>query len=205
METFLHLPQEKRRTILDAAMTAFAKAGYKKTSMNDIAVEAGISKAAVFHYFGSKRALYQYLLQYGGTLVAEEFHSRLDDASTDFFDRVLNSARVKADFMRAHPPVLAFLSSVYFEAAPEVADAVRDIRKQGGDVRQRLAMEGADLRKFKEDVDPQLVLNILVRLSEGYASPGNTGGDWDIDAVMDEFEASLRLMKRHFYKEEYLV
>lgn len=205
MDTFLNLPPEKRQTILDAAMLVFAKAGYKKASVNDIAVEAGISKAAVFHYFGSKKALYQYLIQHGGDLVAESFHNRLDDASTDFFDRVLHSARVKADFMRAHPPVLAFLGSAYFETAPEVADAMHDLRKQGGEVRQRLAMEGADLEKFKADVDPQLVLSILVRLSEGYASPGNPDGGMDIDAVMDEFEASLDLMKRHFYKEEYLV
>lgn len=204
MDAFLNLPAEKQAVVLDAAMTVFAKMGYKKTSVNDIAVAAGISKAAVFHYFGSKKALYFYLIEHGGALVLEEFHSRWDDTSTDFFDRVLSSARVKVAFIHAHPPVLAFLGSVYFETDPEVIEEVRVLLSQSSAVQNQIALKGTDLSKFKDDVDPQLVLNILLRFAEGYVSPSPRNGETDFDELMCEFEASLDLMKRHFYKEECL-
>ncbi len=205
MDAFLNLPAAKRQAILDAAMTVFAKMGYKKASVSDIAAAAGISKAAVFHYFGSKKALYFYLIQHGAALVMEEFHNKLDDTASDFFDRVRNSARVKVAFMHAHPPVLAFLGAVYFETDPDVNAEVRALFSQGYAIQHQIALEGADLSKFKDDVDPQLVLNILVRFAEGYVSPSAHNAETDMDELMREFEASLELMKRHFYKEEYLV
>lgn len=204
MDTFLNLPEEKRQAILDAAMTVFAKMGYRKASVSDIAAAAGISKAAVFHYFGSKKALYLYLIQVGRSLVLAEFSSNLDYSSTDFFDRVLDSARIKVAFMHTHPPVLAFLGNAYYETDAEVANGLHDLFAQSGAVHHQIALEGTDLAKFKDDVDPQLVLNILVRFAEGYASPGAHNTEVDFDALMREFEASLDLMKRHFYKEEYL-
>ena len=51
MEKFLALSQEKQATIRNAALACFASHGYEKTSINDIAVAAGISKTAIFQYF----------------------------------------------------------------------------------------------------------------------------------------------------------
>ena len=64
MEKFLALSQEKQATIRNAALACFARHGYEKTSINDIAVAAGISKASIFQYFGNKQTLYQYLFDY---------------------------------------------------------------------------------------------------------------------------------------------
>ena len=55
MDKFLALTEEKRLTILNAALQCFGKFGYEKASINDIAVAAHISKASVFQYFGSKK------------------------------------------------------------------------------------------------------------------------------------------------------
>ena len=52
MDKFLALTEEKRLTILNAALQCFGKFGYEKASINDIAVAAHISKASVFQYFG---------------------------------------------------------------------------------------------------------------------------------------------------------
>ena len=54
MDKFLALTEEKRLTILNAALQCFGKFGYEKASINDIAVAAHISKASVFSLFGSK-------------------------------------------------------------------------------------------------------------------------------------------------------
>ena len=44
--------------VLDAARALFAEHGIDAVSMQDIATQAGVSKANVFHHFASKEALY---------------------------------------------------------------------------------------------------------------------------------------------------
>jgi len=44
--------------ILDAAERLFAERGFDAVAVTEIAAQAGVSKANVFHHFGSKRELY---------------------------------------------------------------------------------------------------------------------------------------------------
>lgn len=60
-EKFFALPIEKQQRILDAAYQVFSKSSYKGASMSEIASNAGISKALLFHYFANKKELYLYL------------------------------------------------------------------------------------------------------------------------------------------------
>ena len=47
MEKFFALSNEKQNTIRNAALACFAKHGYEKASINDIAVAAEIGRAHV--------------------------------------------------------------------------------------------------------------------------------------------------------------
>ncbi len=49
--------------ILDAAERVFGKRGYHAASVREIAAQAGVSKAAVFHHFPTKAALYRAVLE----------------------------------------------------------------------------------------------------------------------------------------------
>jgi AcrR family transcriptional regulator len=49
---------ERRTSVLRAAMTEFAKGGYAGTSTDAIAVRAGISQPYLFRLFGTKRELF---------------------------------------------------------------------------------------------------------------------------------------------------
>jgi len=51
-------PEDRRAAILDAARGVFADAPYEAVNMADVARAAGISRALVNHYFGSKRELF---------------------------------------------------------------------------------------------------------------------------------------------------
>jgi AcrR family transcriptional regulator len=50
--------EERRSAILDAALTAFSQKGYHATSLDDIAGEAGVSKALIYEHFASKQELH---------------------------------------------------------------------------------------------------------------------------------------------------
>jgi AcrR family transcriptional regulator len=57
------LTAEERRTgILDAALAVFSQSGYHSASIDDIAREAGVSKALIYEHFASKQELYADLI-----------------------------------------------------------------------------------------------------------------------------------------------
>ncbi|HMR97771.1 MAG TPA: TetR/AcrR family transcriptional regulator [Anaerolineales bacterium] len=54
--------EETRAKIIESAIKLFSNQGFNKASVNDICVEAGISKGAFYHHFKSKQELFIALL-----------------------------------------------------------------------------------------------------------------------------------------------
>ncbi|WP_372577340.1 TetR/AcrR family transcriptional regulator [Ruegeria hyattellae] len=54
----------KQKAILDAAWTAFATYGFRKTSMDDIARGAGMSRAALYLHYRNKDDIFQTLVRH---------------------------------------------------------------------------------------------------------------------------------------------
>ncbi|HEX3275427.1 MAG TPA: TetR/AcrR family transcriptional regulator [Gemmatimonadales bacterium] len=52
-------PDHRRSEILDAAVVAFGRQGYSRTTLADVAEHAGVSPGTVSHYFGSKARLFE--------------------------------------------------------------------------------------------------------------------------------------------------
>ncbi len=46
--------EERRNQILDAAVASFSRKGFHQTTIEDIRLESGLSRGAVYHYFKSK-------------------------------------------------------------------------------------------------------------------------------------------------------
>jgi AcrR family transcriptional regulator len=51
-------PDERQRRLLEVAVEEFAVAPYEQVRVADVAERAGVSKALLFRYFGTKRELY---------------------------------------------------------------------------------------------------------------------------------------------------
>ncbi|QUQ68180.1 TetR/AcrR family transcriptional regulator [Kutzneria sp. CA-103260] len=81
------LPRAQRREqILAAATTAFARAGFAATSLDDVAREAGISRMIVYRHFDSKRDLYeQALVRIGDLIQAATASEQISMATLEAF------------------------------------------------------------------------------------------------------------------------
>ncbi|WP_027630502.1 TetR/AcrR family transcriptional regulator [Ruminiclostridium cellobioparum] len=205
MEKFSSLPVEKQNIIIDAALVCFGTNGYKKASVSDIAIAAGVSKALVFHYFGTKKSLYLYLINLCTHIFMNEINEKFDNAVTDFFDRIKLAAGIEISVMKKHPAILSFLDSVYFENDDEVKSDIKAILadSEGENLRNKVAFEGIDASKFKDDIDPKLVMKMLTLLTDGYLCKMPKTGI-DLDALCEEFDEYIDLFKRNFYKEKNL-
>ncbi|OVE66227.1 TetR family transcriptional regulator [Clostridium diolis] len=204
MDKFSNLPKEKQNTIIDAALKTFGTNGYKKTSISDIAVAAGISKAMVFHYFGTKKALYLYLINLCGTIMINEVNEKFDNNVTDFFDRIKMSSNIEISAMKRHAAIPSFLASAYFENDEEVKEDLKDIFAGSEDFRNKIAFDGMDTSMFKEGVDLRLLMKMLLWMAEGYTKEMSNKEEINFDNMLDEFNKCLDMLKNNFYREEYL-
>jgi AcrR family transcriptional regulator len=55
--------EDRRATILDAALRVFAAKGFAKATNKDIALEAGIATGLIYYYFTSKEDLFKSLVE----------------------------------------------------------------------------------------------------------------------------------------------
>ena len=78
--------EERRNQILDAAVATFSRKGLHQTTIEDIRLEAGLSRGAVYHYFKAKediidairrRSAQQAEAIYAGAAEADDAESRL--------------------------------------------------------------------------------------------------------------------------------
>lgn len=204
MDKLSNLPKEKQNTIIDAALKTFGTNGYKKTSISDIAAAAGISKAMVFHYFGTKKALYLYLINLCGTIMINEVNEKFDNNVTDFFDRIKMSSNIEISAMKRHAAIPSFLASAYFENDEEVKEDLKDIFAGSEDFRNKIAFDGMDTSMFKEGVDLRLLMKMLLWMAEGYTKEMSNKEEINFDNMLDEFNKCLDMLKNNFYREEYL-
>lgn len=206
LEAFENLPKKKQNTVVDAALAAFGATGYRKTSVRDIAAAAGISKAMVFHYFGTKRQLYGYLVEMCGKALEDAFEKQFDHRVTDFFARLRMATRIKFRAMQAHPAILNFLIGAYFETDEEVRPMTQKAFSYGETerFRTRLMLEGVDDSKFKPGVDPAQVLELLVYYSYGLTSMGPASIARDFGGICRRFDGVLEMLRRNLYRPECL-
>lgn len=69
---------ERQNRILDAASQLMIRYGYDKTTVEDVAREAGVSKGAIYLHFRSKEALFEALILREGYRVLEDVLARMD-------------------------------------------------------------------------------------------------------------------------------
>lgn len=205
MDKFFALNEDKQATIINAALQCFGKFGYGKASVNDIAVAAGISKASVFQYFGSKKGLYKYLLTYAGKIIMESFQKDDFDERTDLFDRVLSSSFTEARTLEMNPYISQFVASAWTETADEISDILAEFKGETSKFRNNLILRKDDVSKFKNPDDAETVLQILMLMAEGYAARCHNDGNAAYSSLAKEFQKMIEAMRRNFYKEEYLL
>jgi TetR/AcrR family transcriptional regulator len=204
MEKFLNLPIEKQNMIINSALRTFGVNGYKKASISDIAAAAGISKAMVFHYFGTKKSLYFYLISLCSSIIMNEVNEKFDGSVTDFFDRIKMSSSIEIAVMKRHAAIPSFLGSVYFENDEEVKDDIKAAFDSGEEFRNKIAFDGVDTSKFKDSVDLKLLMKMLSWIADGYAKQLTNTSEIDFDTMLEEFNDCLDMLRINFYKKEHL-
>ena len=112
-------PDDRRRQLLERAVELFAEHGYDELSMAAFARAAGISKPLLYHYFPSKRRLFEAALAQG----ASEHLARI--AAAPDLESGLDAF---LGWIESNPQ--AYVKLMRSAGIPEVRELIDDVREQ---------------------------------------------------------------------------
>ncbi|WP_079507404.1 TetR/AcrR family transcriptional regulator [Mesobacillus jeotgali] len=203
---FLSLNPEKQDRILNAALKEFAQKGYENASTNEIVKSAGISKGLLFHYFKNKKELYLYLYHHFTDVMAKEFFNELDFNERDIFERMKMLMILKNKLMARHPEVFDFMVAAAMEDAEEVKEILNNKNTELIQSSYSRLFEDIDTSKFREGVDIQRAINIIMWTLEGFSNQElekakvMNKGLHDFEESFTEAEVYVDMLKNAFYK-----
>ncbi|MBF2054993.1 MAG: TetR/AcrR family transcriptional regulator [Candidatus Sericytochromatia bacterium] len=187
--------EQREARILDAAATLFVHYGFDKTSVADIAREAGISKGAIYLHFESKEALFEALLLREMQSYAAEWLARVeaDPAGGTLGGmyrnvlHALNASPLMAALFKQDRRLLgAYLRNPQAALRSRTHGSMRheliDLLQQAGAVRQEL--------------DPVIVAHIMNMLAYGLVAMDEIMDPADIPPTEALIEGIADLMDR---------
>lgn len=195
---------EKRTRIVNAAFKVFGSNSYAKASISDIAKEANVSKALIFHHFKTKKALYFYLMDYSYALFLETFKDLGVMEIDDFFQRIAVYSAAELEILRQHPFLFKYIMKFYYERDSEVLEGVLEVITKSKDTGMQMTLEGINLDKFKENIDLELLGKMIRWMGEGITNQFVAFDDEALDFLERELQSAMALLKQNVYKEAYL-
>jgi len=192
--------QERKAQIYRAALTCFHHKGYHLTTMDDVAVESGLSKGTLYWYFKSKQDLFISMLRHVMGQFGQEMASIASQESC-----ATDKLRASLALFRAESAEMGAFFGVIMEAwaltrhDEKVEKLVREIYTPYADLMTRIVREGVSTGEFTVEF-PGTTALVLLALFDGVTLSMGTGlwqCDWN--EIMDEAE---RLVLRGLGVEE---
>jgi len=159
--TFSIISDEKRNRIYNAAVHEFAREGYEKTSIKNIAARAEISKGSLYDYFENKEDIYLAVCTHGINQSRQNIDEIIDD-SLNFFDQIRNIFHRGLSFVMENPEYTQLyvnLSSCGMEHFAE--KLTTRVEKTTADFYKTAIKRGIDGGYIRSDVDVNMAAFVI--------------------------------------------
>jgi len=199
------MEQDKRDRVINAAMKEFSK-GYKDACTDTIVREAGISKGLLFHYFGTKDALYSFILKNACEMIYNEYISLIDLKQQDIIEKIWQMTLLKMDLSYKHPALFDFLAKAYPDLLENPNEEFSEYFKKVQMIAIEKVIADTDASLFKPGIDPEKASNIILWTLNGYSSSQINAAmqmeDYqkEYDRYLKEIKEYIDILKDTFYK-----
>jgi AcrR family transcriptional regulator len=156
----------RRQRILDVAGRCFAKSGFAKTRIEDVAGAAGVSRAFVYHHFGSKQALAREVQDH----MLEEWSAAVDRAieQAGSSSEALGAwLRVNLSDTRRRPLLTAILAEDAAAVLVGWEEAARRSMAEWRDKLVALLRQGVATGELRADLDVESTAEVLRAMQVG--------------------------------------
>jgi TetR/AcrR family transcriptional regulator, fatty acid metabolism regulator protein len=181
---------DKRRAILDAAITVFARQGFHSARVSDVAAEAGVAYGLVYHYFDSKDQMLNELFSDRWQLLLEASHE-VQESDASPRDKLAGVANFIIESYRHEPELMKVIIVEVTRAANSFGRThLPEIRK-AYDLVAGIVADAQRTGEFRDDVDP----NFSAMVFYGAIEQLLTGWIFDlIPATDDDYERAKQLV-----------
>ena len=160
------IQREKNQQILEAALSVFSQFGFRGSTIDQIAKEAGLSKPNLLYYFPSKEAIHSELLS--GLMDSWLDPMRALNAKGDPKEEILSYMRRKLQMSRDFPRESRLFANEIIQGAPRILPAIE------GELRGLVAEKSAIIQGWIDagriaPLDPQHLLFSIWSLTQHYA------------------------------------
>ncbi len=162
---------ERKAQILDAALRVFARKGFHRARMDDIAEEAGLSKGLLYWYFRSKDALIESLL----TLLFEpdlrDLERLLAETTRPIPERLRELANNALSTLLPYRELMPIVYEFYALATRPgpVQKAIQAYYRRYRELLAQLLRQGVERGELRADLDADLTALALLAQFEGLA------------------------------------
>lgn len=180
-QKFFDLKKEKQDRIINAAMKHFYLQGFKRASTDDIVKDANISKGLLFHYFVSKKGLYQFLCDYALRYYFLEVKSVIEINRKDYFAIKKQMEFAKMQLMKTYPYLPGFLEQMKMEKDSLVFEEIRSFQEAYIDFLEEIART-CKKKVYETHIDEEKLRNIVDITLEGIYQEfmRQESSDWDV-------------------------
>ena len=198
IQKFMALDQVKRDRIINASMKEF-RYGYKKASTDSIVKEAGISKGLLFHYFGTKEKLYEFVLRYSNNMFQEEYFNMINQGQSDILEGFAQSSLLMRDIVDRHPYIHEFSYGAHAHKDDIPGNLFDEIVQDNEDVFAKMVTR-CDLNLFRSDVDAERAVDLIFWAIQGFFEYANVKQFEDYEAFLEELRSYIDILRLCFYK-----
>ncbi|MDN6293915.1 MAG: TetR/AcrR family transcriptional regulator [Alkalibacterium sp.] len=200
-----NLDEEKKTNIINSAMKEFSKHSFQNASTNTIVKDAGISKGALYHYFGTKKKLYEYLEYYVIQIISEKIVKELNWEQKDIFIRIKEISLIKFKLFQELPYLSDFSLKVF-----ENKTAEEIIQKHPNfplALYSQIYTQNIDYSLFKESVNEKKAIDIIrwtiEKCGDEYRKKIAANKEaFNYKAIEKEIYSYIDILKDSFYKKE---
>lgn len=201
-DSFLSLEENKRNAIINAGFKVFSHNSYKKSPMNEIATEAGISKSLLFYYFKNKKELYLFLVKYSASITADEFKKNKCYEQGNFFDVFYSVLKVKTELIRKYPDIALFEIRAYYQKELLVKNEVMEIIDEYSLFEHQMQFIKLDPDDFISGLDLKMMYRNIYLAAEGYLYEKICMGALDADEIEKELGEMIDFWRSVYMRKE---
>ena len=159
---------ETRARLLAAARKCFGENGFERTTNAQIAEVAGITSAAIYHYFPSKIDLYAAVFEEVQEFIYAEIEKGIEPHAT-LVDRFSAALDVSVRINRDDPSIAGFVVDVAYEVQhhPELFSFVEPQRQRSANLVKRLCADAFTKGEVRSDIPQEALEDLLSVLLSG--------------------------------------
>lgn len=203
---FLNLDEDKQNSIINASLAEFSRNGFDRASTNEIVLNAGISKGALYHYFGSKKNLFIFLCNFVMDIICKEYYEKIDFSNGDIIERLKQAGLLKMQLYKSHPKLFDFVKIINNEKSNEVLNQVQETVERITTIGYGKLLNGINYSLFKEGISVNIMKDIIMWVIEGYGYRSLEDikdkelYEIDLDKIITEFDGYLNVLRSLFYR-----